>query len=426
MAENGLLLPYTYLVEVPEIGEFLTYIRAASVAGLVHITSATAEPGDLLEKKRREYRAELELFPGYRDEAPLPDLADLSWLPRVTRSAFADIKALWMVGLEDEGIWWEILGSGARRGLFRHFGRLESSIASVPERLDGQAFISRFAVPLLGFDFEQKDRSRVSELVSRGYLRSYMLEPPAALFNDTPLGPLDCGLGDDASATVYSFRTLLQLAEYVGVSQAISSSVPLTAMLGLRSDPVWSWFVEVALREQLDPARPLHAAMLDVRVAAAGHQATSLVGVRDCLWRFEQAVREKHEEILGAVEAAELRDSIDAARASQPIITIHGDVIDSAIGVGNEVTHVDSRQTLSIENYWADLSAALRREGLPSSELAELRRALEADEGETDPKDQGRAARRWFIGVVKKVGDGAYSVALDLVARHLEAHGIKL
>ena len=417
VANRGIVLPYTYLLEVADIDGFLTDLRQAQVAGLVHVTSATPVAGDILAKKRHEYRAELELFPGYGGEARSLDLADLNWLPRAGASAFTDISSLWTAGLDDEGFWWEILGRGARRGLWRHFGRLEERIASVPERLDGQAFIARYAVPLVRLGLEAGDRSRIASMVSQGYLRSYLREPPAALFTDTPLGPLDCGLADDPSAPVVSLAALRELASYIGIATAVDGRIPLGRLLLLRADPVWTWFVEAALEDQRGPDRPLRDAML-VAQTGSREPAVDLPGVRDRLWSFEERVRPTFIEIMRDREER----SEDTPRPSGGIV-IHGNVTGQNVAVGGDATQIASRGSVTVEQVWPGLSDELRNAGVPEDELDELRTALNQDlPVATSDHAPGKATRGWFVRIARGAGRGAYSVGLEVVAAIIKAH----
>ncbi len=419
VAQRGVVLPYTYLHEVAEIDAFLRDLHAAQLFGLVHVTSSSPVAADVVAKKRHEYRAELELFPRYAPDVRLADLSELDWLPRTGTSASGEITSLWLAGLEqDGGVWWEILSLSARRGLFRHFGRIEERIAAVPDKLDGQAFIARFALPLIGLDLEIADRSRVAELVSRGYLRSYLAEPPSALFTDTPIGPLDCGLRDDPSICVISLRQLRELATHVGVVDALDGRIPLSRLLSLRSDPVWTWFIETALNDQRLVTQPLREAMLAARVPAAA-PARDLASVRDRLWSFEEAVRP----YFGEIMADAAKDEHAASPPSSGGIAIYGSITAQNVAVGGDVTQLGSQGTVTVEQAWPELSTRLLEAGLPGTELEELRKALAEDlPARADDENPGRATRKWFARIARGVGTGAYSVGVELIAAAIKAH----
>jgi hypothetical protein len=137
VSEDGVVLPRSYLVEVGIIDALLEYLRRASDVGLVQISSESPASLEFLVKKRREYRTQVELFPGYGEETSAIDLDSSLWTPR-TRSSSGEIGAAWCEELGDEGLWQEILEQGARPLLDRPLARIENAIEAVPYRLDGR------------------------------------------------------------------------------------------------------------------------------------------------------------------------------------------------------------------------------------------------------------------------------------------------
>ena len=265
VGEDGLVLPRSYLLEVQIIDQLLDYLRAARAAGLIQISSDSPVGLEFLAKKRREYRTQIELFPGYSDDTSLSDLDSSLWTPR-TRSSSGDITKEWVGHLKEGGIWQDVLAQGSRPYLNRPLTRIENAIEATPQLLDGRAFIFRYVRELLPLALEAQQRVLIEMMISRTYLLSYMIEYDASIMIDLPLGGFDCGLAKELDGgAVISVRRFLEFLALLGISPQIASSMSMTALLRLRREPMWKWLVERYFEDLINPGRPLTGAMMAAR-----------------------------------------------------------------------------------------------------------------------------------------------------------------
>jgi predicted nucleotide-binding protein len=294
VAEDGLILPRSYLMEVEIVERFLDYLKVASAAGLVQVSSESPAALEFLAKKRREYRTQLEMFPGYSDEGAAMDLDSSLWTPRA-RSSSKDISEAWVEQLKGGGLWQEILAQGARPYLNRPLGRIEREIETTPYRLDGRAFIFRYVDELLPLTLDPSQRVGVEMLISRSYLLSYMAEYQASVLIDLPIGRFDCGLADELDpGVVVSFRRLRDFLTLLGISSQIVSSMSPVALIRLRLEPMWQWLMERYFENAIDPQRPLMGAMMAARFKGFERlRKNSVEAVAERIGEFHRAVEKE-------------------------------------------------------------------------------------------------------------------------------------
>src|SRR6185295_12000498 len=98
---DSLIMPASYLFEVGFIERFLKDVDRLRAAGILQFTSPTSNLDRYAAKKKQEYRDELVLFPGYKDEVePRSDpRKHITWIPRTKRSSSADISSAWKAEL---------------------------------------------------------------------------------------------------------------------------------------------------------------------------------------------------------------------------------------------------------------------------------------------------------------------------------------
>ncbi len=295
VTQQDIILPRSYLHEVPFIDAFLQRSAPLRRAGLISLASDTADPSEYLPRKRREYRGELALFDAYGEREPDELLVDLQWAPRMQRSTVADIAADWRAELAPGGVWDRLLGGGARPGVNRLPSLLESAIDDLPERLDGQAFIMRFVEPLLPVTPRGGDRTRVELLLSRAYLSSYLREYGALILTETALGELSCGLparAADGRLQIASVSKVAAVFEALGIRDAVERRLTLPTLLQLRGEPV----TQLVMDAILDDSPPGRSAFLSSILRARGAQprptrSRLLPGVLDALWRLYEALQ---------------------------------------------------------------------------------------------------------------------------------------
>jgi predicted nucleotide-binding protein len=294
VTEHDVILPRSYLHEVPLIDAYLGRLKSVRAAGLLSVASESADATVYLARKRREYRGELMLFDAYGTEGD-ELVEDLVWAPRMRRSAAADIAADWRAELRPGGIWDELLAAGARPLVDRRISLLESAIDSVPDRLEGRAFILRFAKPLLPLDPDAQGETRVDFLISRAYLRSYLSEYQALVLADTPLGDLSCDLSEyseDGVLQVVSMRRLAEFFDALGIRLIIERRLTWPTLLSLRAQPVFQWTMGLVLTTQEPELAQAAAAMLRSRYQGpVASRSRLLPQVLERLWEFFRTVQ---------------------------------------------------------------------------------------------------------------------------------------
>lgn len=86
----------------------------------------------------------------------------------------------------------------------------------------------------------------------------------------------------------------------------------------------------------------------------------------------------------------------------------------TTILVGNQNTqHVVSAK---VHNDFSELEKELKKHGVSNHDVAELKSAIESDEGKTIPtsKEYGPAVKSWFKGMIEKAADGTWQVNLGV------------
>lgn len=296
VAEQGLAIPASYLFEVPELNSLLEDMQAVRKQGLLHIASPTPDLSLYAGDKRREYRDELALFPGYAGQDTHTENGQLIWVPRVRRSASGDISMVWRAELEHEdGLWHQLLRSKESRQL-TFPSVLETAIHTVPDLLDGRAFIYRFARRLLPFALDSGGETKLKLLISREYLRSYLLELEAAVLIETPIGSLDCGIETFSAAgnvQTISWRAIADCFETLGI-RAHVEQLSWSDLLRLRGQPVLHWLMELVLTSSQE-GRNVFEEIVNLSGFRASEPLTRSRNrrpydiVRDQIWRFQFA-----------------------------------------------------------------------------------------------------------------------------------------
>jgi hypothetical protein len=294
ISEQDIILPQSYLYEVHYVDAFLRSLSVLRHAALLSVASETAEAAAYVPRKRREYRGELTLFDAYGAEPDDELIGTLEWAPRVLRSTAADIAAEWRTELQTDGLWDKLLTRTAKAGLNRLPSLLDSAIESVPDRLDGQAFILRFALPLLPAVPDGRAVTQIDMLLSRAYTRSYLHEFGALILYDTPLGDLSCGLpqrSPEGRVQMVSYRRLGAFFAALGVRDIVERRLAWTTLLALRSEPVLRWAIGLLVEQQPPRLAIETAAMLRSRFRPPSQSNSRLLAdVLDRLWTLYESL----------------------------------------------------------------------------------------------------------------------------------------
>jgi hypothetical protein len=297
VADGLLVMPASYLFEVPHISEFLRCLAPVRDAGLLGFTSPSPDLGQYVPAKRHEYRGERTLFPAYFDsrDDTMSSGSSLLWVPRVERSSAEDITAAWRSELTTGGLWDRILARSRRSGRGLP-SRADGDIDAVPDRLDGRAFVARYAHPLIPLSLSPRDETLVSLLISRSYLESYLTELGALILSDTPLGALDCGIapiGPAGTVQRVSWRVLSQVFSYLNLREAIDDGLSLQDLIKLRMEPPLRWLVNLLVEDSALCNLSSTRAVLDaaLRISDREHHTkeAGFDAARDILWRLWEA-----------------------------------------------------------------------------------------------------------------------------------------
>jgi nucleoside phosphorylase len=233
---------------------------------LAEYTSPTRDLGQYAIKKQREYRDSQLLFARYVMVQPAIKgkyLDGLIWVPRIKKSAAGEITTEWVDDLAlPTGTLHDIVK--ARAGPFKSTSRLERRLANVPEALDGRAFLARNVLCLLPKDITSREATATSLLISRAYVTSFIEEFQVAILVDTPIGRLDCDLPShsvEGRPLFFSYRCGRELLASLGLRRYVDSSVALSHLLELRSDPVFEWLRSLINDEMCGDSRRLSWAL---------------------------------------------------------------------------------------------------------------------------------------------------------------------
>ncbi|MER5335284.1 hypothetical protein [Micromonospora sp. NPDC002717] len=233
--DEHLILPASYLFEVPSLSVFLTRIRSLVVRGTVHYSSHIADLDSYVEHKAVEYRSDVR---NPYELTPHRSLTDgLVWRPRYAQNTATDIGESWRAALEPDGQLAGTLTGIARRWPAR-LGDVETHLREVPERLDGQAFISRFVRATVPVTLDAEERARVDMFLSREYLASYLRDLDAAIVADFDFGDFSCGVRQmqaplaDRGLSARSFDLGLR---WLGIHEFVHRGARWRDLLSLRS-----------------------------------------------------------------------------------------------------------------------------------------------------------------------------------------------
>jgi predicted nucleotide-binding protein len=263
IGRERIIFPGSYLFEVPGIDRVLQGMSAAIRAGVVYVATPADKLSRYAEKKRREYRDEPDLLERYSQSSSVELGSQLRPAPRLLRSSSTEIAGAWYEELADGGILHEALRNAPLRGM--PATKLESKLASVPTRLDGRAFVTRFALPLISFPLEVQDETKIGFLISRVYLQSYLDEYQAFILTDTPLGHLDCAINPvslTGRTQKISYAVFQQMFAHLGIAPYFENVMGWAQLLEFRAKPILDWFVRLTISNAENMRSAIRAAVL--------------------------------------------------------------------------------------------------------------------------------------------------------------------
>lgn len=269
VSEDTIIMPASYLFEVGVIESFLKNIDVLRAAAILQIASPTPDIHLYSFQKRKEYRDELTLFPGYvEEESPLIK-KPLIWVPRIKRSASGHITTIWRDELyQPKGLWNRLLERRTSREL-RSLSKLERQIERVPTLLEERAFIYRYAKPFLPISPALAEETEIALMISKAYLESYLDEYCAFILVDTPIGRLDCDLEQfdaDRNIRTVSFRSIADYLTTLNIRHYIDNRLlKWQDLLELRRNSTFRYLMDLFFLNLSNSDRFLDSAILRSR-----------------------------------------------------------------------------------------------------------------------------------------------------------------
>ncbi|SNT43560.1 hypothetical protein SAMN05443665_102988 [Actinomadura meyerae] len=251
LTERHLLIPASYIFEIPWYPIFLGCVEPLVRAGALRYVAPVSDLADYREMKVDEYRRDPHnpyRHTGLRGICADPDFL---WAPRHGGGTAAGIGELWRTALRPGGELHRVARGTARRW-HRPRGRAERLLARTPERLEGQAFIARFVEPTLPVPLSPAESTSLAFFLSRAYLRSYLLDLDAAVLADLPAGDLTCGLSRrsaDMNGRLPSARRLDTVLHWLGIADFVHRGAGWDQLLRLRSLPAFGLVIDRAYDE---------------------------------------------------------------------------------------------------------------------------------------------------------------------------------
>lgn len=246
LTERHLVIPASYIFEIPWYPIFLGCVEPLVRAGALRYAAPVPDLADYREMKVHEYRRDPHnpyRHGGLRGICADPDFR---WAPRHGSGTAAGIGELWRSALQPGGELHAITRGTAHRW-HRPRGRAERLLARTPERLEGQAFIARFVERTLPVPLSPAERTSLAFFLSRAYLRSYLLDLDAALLTDLPAGDLTCGLSRtsaDMESRLPSARRLDTVLHWLGIADFVHRAAAWDELLRLRSLPAFGLVID--------------------------------------------------------------------------------------------------------------------------------------------------------------------------------------
>jgi hypothetical protein len=240
ITDDLVIFPATYLWEVSAFPTFLASAGPVLAAGHLAFVSQTADLEIVRDLKAYEYRADTDN--AYERSSPLRRIpSGLVWRPRVGVPTAAAIGNDWRTSIEaGVGPLGRVSEAIVSRTTPRRRTTARVSIVDVPERLEGRAFIGRFARAVAGVEFTPAEAAAIDLFLSNAYLRSYINDLNATIMVDFTVADFSCGLsttGRDGGPGVVSIRPLLLGLERLGLDRFVLERCSWKEFLQIRASP---------------------------------------------------------------------------------------------------------------------------------------------------------------------------------------------
>jgi hypothetical protein len=235
-----LILPASYFFEIPHFDVFLNQIDDLLIAGQICYTASLSDLTIYEEAKADEYRDDPHNRYRLDHSLVLRRGESLAWRPRRGRSTAIDIGAGWRSAIMPDGDLGSLLRSTRPRQGHRPGRAIERALITIPDRLEGRAFIGRFVRPAIPFGLTRQNSAHMDLFLSRAYLGSYLSDLDAMMLVDFRFGDLSCGVSSilsEPSVRLLSARRLELVLRWLSVDVFIREIATWADLLELRSAP---------------------------------------------------------------------------------------------------------------------------------------------------------------------------------------------
>jgi len=183
LSDNLILFPFSYFYEVPVFPEFMNELGPVKELGLLGYVSPAAD----LEESRQAKAPEYGLDPNNPYKKKLTVSPGLAWRPRASNTTASDIGTDWESSIDSEtGPVFELAKQIAKR-LDRSKTGILRDLRAVPSRLDGRAFVGRFAQRALDVEVSPNEVHAIELFLSDTYIKSYLGDLDAIVLVDFPI-----------------------------------------------------------------------------------------------------------------------------------------------------------------------------------------------------------------------------------------------
>ena len=234
-----LLVPASCIFEVPNIQVFLRATDPLIRTGILRYVASIPDLEAYRDSKVSEYR---------RDGSNpyiVNAIAFGDWLgtflgePRHVSTTVSDIGSEWPRALSPGGSLHGVEQSLSQRWRGRK-PRLTKMLQSIPQRLEGEAFIGRFVRNVVPLEFNTAESLRIDFFLSQAYLVSYLLDLDANMLVDFDVHNLSCGLRADSQEfgnRLISVRALGFILKVAQIYSFVCDMAQWDDLLALRETP---------------------------------------------------------------------------------------------------------------------------------------------------------------------------------------------
>ena len=183
LSDNLILFPFSYFYEVSVFPEFVNELGPVKELGLLGYVSPAAD----LDESRLAKAPEYGLDPNNPYKRKLTISPGFAWRPRASNTTASDIGNDWDSSIDSEsGAVFELAKQMAKR-LDRRRSSILRDLRAVPSRLEGRAFVGRFAQKAIDIDMSPSEVHAIELFLSDTYIKSYLGDLDAVVLVDFPV-----------------------------------------------------------------------------------------------------------------------------------------------------------------------------------------------------------------------------------------------